>query len=185
MFGPEQCKHSEVSFININKIWAIFWLWWLPLNLFPLFLPLHHPLHPLIPFYFVFFMFLTFRNSIAASAVCAFNLSAISQVFNGPFKYQENSRSAWLPYPNPNPDFQVTKLNRGAWFVVAAVIWFSFVFRDLNSTEAPQTGKQQSQATQEAVPFFKLKANTNMLTCSKWYHASVMPSVTFTFSWAK
>lgn len=47
------------------------------------------------------------RNSIAASAVCAFNLSAISQVFNGPFKYQENSRSAWLPYPNPNPDFQV------------------------------------------------------------------------------
>lgn len=53
---------------------------------------------------------LTFRNSIAASAVCAFNLSAISQVFNGPFKYQENSRSAWLPYPNPNPDFQVRLL---------------------------------------------------------------------------
>lgn len=47
------------------------------------------------------------RNSIAASAVCVFNLSAISQVFNGPFKYQENSRSAWLPYPNPNPNFQV------------------------------------------------------------------------------
>lgn len=48
-----------------------------------------------------------FRNSIAASAVCAFNLSAIAQVFRGPFKFQENSRSAWLPYPNPNPDFQV------------------------------------------------------------------------------
>lgn len=47
-------------------------------------------------------------NSIAASAVCAFNLSAITQVFSGPFKYQENSRSAWLPYPNPNPDFQVS-----------------------------------------------------------------------------
>lgn len=58
------------------------------------------------------FLFLTFRNSIAASAVCAFNLSAISQVFKGPFKYQENSRSAWLPYPNPNPDFQVTKQYR-------------------------------------------------------------------------
>ncbi|KAK1885441.1 Semaphorin-5A [Dissostichus eleginoides] len=51
-------------------------------------------------------IFTTNVNSIAASAVCAFNLSAISQVFNGPFKYQENSRSAWLPYPNPNPDFQ-------------------------------------------------------------------------------
>ncbi|KAI4798715.1 hypothetical protein KUCAC02_020536, partial [Chaenocephalus aceratus] len=42
-------------------------------------------------------IFTTNVNSIAASAVCAFNLSAISQVFNGPFKYQENSRSAWLP----------------------------------------------------------------------------------------
>lgn len=51
----------------------------------------------------------SYRNSIAASAVCTFNLSAIAQVFKGPFKYQENSRSAWLPYPNPNPDFQVTK----------------------------------------------------------------------------
>lgn len=51
--------------------------------------------------------FLFSRNSIAASAVCVFNLSAISQAFNGPFKYQENSRSVWLPYPNPNPSFQV------------------------------------------------------------------------------
>lgn len=55
------------------------------------------------------------RNSIPASAVCVFNLSAISQAFNGPFKYQENSRSAWLPYPNPNPNFQVTL---GGW-----VLW--------------------------------------------------------------
>lgn len=47
------------------------------------------------------------RNSIAASAVCVFNLSAVSQAFNGPFKYQESSRAAWLPYPNPNPNFQV------------------------------------------------------------------------------
>lgn len=53
------------------------------------------------------------RNSIAASAVCVFNLSAISQAFNGPFKYQENSRSAWLPYPNPNPNFQVIPGTKG------------------------------------------------------------------------
>lgn len=53
------------------------------------------------------------RNSIAASAVCVFNLSAISQAFNGPFKYQENSRSAWLPYPNPNPNFQVISGEEG------------------------------------------------------------------------
>ncbi|KAK4826986.1 LOW QUALITY PROTEIN: hypothetical protein QYF61_013086 [Mycteria americana] len=50
------------------------------------------------------------KNSIAASAVCVFNLSAITQAFNGPFKYQENSRSAWLPYPNPNPNFQAQRV---------------------------------------------------------------------------
>lgn len=49
-----------------------------------------------------------FRNSISASAVCAFNLSAITQAFNGPFHYQENPRSAWLSSPNPLPNFQVT-----------------------------------------------------------------------------
>ncbi|XP_029384740.1 semaphorin-5A isoform X1 [Echeneis naucrates] len=60
-------------------------------------------------------IFTTNVNSIAASAVCAFNLSAISQVFNGPFKYQENSRSAWLPYPNPNPDFQCGTIDSGSY----------------------------------------------------------------------
>ncbi|KAG8591891.1 hypothetical protein GDO81_000347 [Engystomops pustulosus] len=51
------------------------------------------------------------RNSIAASAVCAFNLSAITQAFNGPFRYQENPRSAWLPTLNPIPNFQCGILN--------------------------------------------------------------------------
>ncbi|OWK05971.1 hypothetical protein Celaphus_00012696, partial [Cervus elaphus hippelaphus] len=45
-------------------------------------------------------------NSIAASAVCAFNLTAISQAFSGPFRYQENPRAAWLPIANPIPNFQ-------------------------------------------------------------------------------
>ncbi|KAB0403204.1 hypothetical protein E2I00_011180 [Balaenoptera physalus] len=31
---------------------------------------------------------------------------AISQVFNGPFRYQENPRAAWLPIANPIPNFQ-------------------------------------------------------------------------------
>uniref|UniRef100_H2ZSG0 Sema domain-containing protein n=1 Tax=Latimeria chalumnae TaxID=7897 RepID=H2ZSG0_LATCH len=50
-------------------------------------------------------------NSIAASAVCAFNLSAITQAFNGPFRYQENPRSPWLATPNPTPNFQCGMLN--------------------------------------------------------------------------
>ncbi|KAI1889054.1 hypothetical protein AGOR_G00175110 [Albula goreensis] len=60
-------------------------------------------------------IFTTNMNSIAASAVCVFNLSAITQVFSGPFKYQENSRSAWLPYPNPNPDFQCGTIDYGSY----------------------------------------------------------------------
>ncbi|XP_066532605.1 semaphorin-5A [Hoplias malabaricus] len=60
-------------------------------------------------------IFTTNVNSIAASAVCAFNLSAITQVFSGPFRYQENSRSAWLPYPNPNPDFQCGTIDYGSY----------------------------------------------------------------------
>lgn len=46
-------------------------------------------------------------NSIAASAVCAFNLSAITQAFSGPFRFQENPRMSWLSTPNPIPNFQV------------------------------------------------------------------------------
>uniref|UniRef100_A0AAY4ADZ6 Sema domain-containing protein n=1 Tax=Denticeps clupeoides TaxID=299321 RepID=A0AAY4ADZ6_9TELE len=60
-------------------------------------------------------IFTTNVNSMAASAVCAFNLSAITQVFSGPFKYQENSRSAWLPYTNPNPDFQCGTIDYGSY----------------------------------------------------------------------
>ncbi|XP_048832437.1 semaphorin-5A isoform X1 [Brienomyrus brachyistius] len=59
-------------------------------------------------------IFTTNVNSIAASAVCVFNLSAVTHVFSGPFKYQENSRSAWLPYPNPKPDFQCGTVDYGS-----------------------------------------------------------------------
>uniref|UniRef100_G1QHK5 Semaphorin 5B n=1 Tax=Nomascus leucogenys TaxID=61853 RepID=G1QHK5_NOMLE len=54
----------------------------------------------------IYGVFTTNVNSIAASAVCAFNLSAISQAFNGPFRHQENPRAAWLPIANPIPNFQ-------------------------------------------------------------------------------
>ncbi|KAG7463897.1 hypothetical protein MATL_G00181470 [Megalops atlanticus] len=59
----------------------------------------------------IYGIFTTNVNSIAASAVCAFNLSAITQAFNGPFRYQENPRSTWLPTPNPIPNFQCGTIN--------------------------------------------------------------------------
>ncbi|TRY98713.1 hypothetical protein DNTS_010266 [Danionella cerebrum] len=55
--------------------------------------------------------FTTNVNSIAASAVCAFNLSAITQAFNGPFRYQENPRSSWQSTTNPIPNFQCGTVN--------------------------------------------------------------------------
>lgn len=39
--------------------------------------------------------FTTPANSIAGSAICAFNLSAIDAAFNGPFKYRDRVESAW------------------------------------------------------------------------------------------
>ncbi|KTG03917.1 hypothetical protein cypCar_00001992 [Cyprinus carpio] len=54
----------------------------------------------------IYGIFTTNVNSIAASAVCAYNLSAVTQAFNGPFRSQENPRSTWLPTPNPIPNFQ-------------------------------------------------------------------------------
>ncbi|ELK18095.1 Semaphorin-5B [Pteropus alecto] len=64
----------------------------------------------------IYGVFTTNVNSIAASAVCAFNLSAISQAFNGPFRYQENPRAAWLPITNPIPNFQVRNVTRDGGF---------------------------------------------------------------------
>uniref|UniRef100_A0AAY4EXQ4 Semaphorin-2A n=1 Tax=Denticeps clupeoides TaxID=299321 RepID=A0AAY4EXQ4_9TELE len=54
----------------------------------------------------IYGVFTTNVNSIAASAVCAYNLSAITQAFNGPFRFQETPRSSWLSTPNPTPNFQ-------------------------------------------------------------------------------
>ncbi|KAK7893325.1 hypothetical protein WMY93_022477 [Mugilogobius chulae] len=44
-----------------------------------------------------------FSNSLSASAICAFNLSSITTAFNGPFRFQENPRTAWQPTPTPSP----------------------------------------------------------------------------------
>lgn len=52
----------------------------------------------------VYATFTTPSNSIAGSAICAFNLSAIEAAFSGPFKYQQNSRSSWEKHYSENQD---------------------------------------------------------------------------------
>ncbi|KOC59161.1 Semaphorin-5B [Habropoda laboriosa] len=47
----------------------------------------------------VYATFTTPINGIAGSSICAFNMSAITGSFNGPFKHQENSGAAWERRP--------------------------------------------------------------------------------------
>lgn len=46
--------------------------------------------------------FTTPVNSIAGSAICAFNLTAINKAFSGPFKYQEHVGSSWNKHYSKN-----------------------------------------------------------------------------------
>lgn len=48
----------------------------------------------------VYATFTTPGNSIAGSAVCAFNLTAVDEAFNGPFKYQPEMDRAWTSREN-------------------------------------------------------------------------------------
>ncbi|XP_076394986.1 semaphorin 5c isoform X2 [Megachile rotundata] len=54
----------------------------------------------------VYATFTTPTNGIAGSAICAFNMSAITASFNGPFKHQENLGAAWERRPVPHHDRQ-------------------------------------------------------------------------------
>lgn len=53
------------------------------------------------------------RNSIAGSAICAFNMSAITAAFNGPFKHQETMTSAWERRDTPNRSQYECKASAG------------------------------------------------------------------------
>ncbi|XP_061660997.1 semaphorin-5B-like isoform X2 [Syngnathoides biaculeatus] len=61
----------------------------------------------------IYGIFTTNVNSMSATAVCAFNMTAITQAFNGPFLYQENPRMSWLSAKNPILNFQCGTLDEG------------------------------------------------------------------------
>lgn len=53
-------------------------------------------------------VFTTNQNGLVGSAVCTFDINSVEQAFNGKFKEQETSTSAWLPVasskvPEPRP----------------------------------------------------------------------------------
>lgn len=53
-------------------------------------------------------LILTFlcSNALPGSAVCAFNMSAFTTSFDGPFKYQEGASYAWERHNNKEPSLQ-------------------------------------------------------------------------------
>ncbi|KAG8227171.1 hypothetical protein J437_LFUL008055, partial [Ladona fulva] len=53
----------------------------------------------------VYATFTTPRNSIAGSAICAFNMSSIEEAFRGPFKHQAHPGAAWEPAHAPHARF--------------------------------------------------------------------------------
>ncbi|XP_076352751.1 semaphorin-2A-like [Tachypleus tridentatus] len=62
-------------------------------------------------------VFTTSSNGLMGSAICTFSLESIQEVFNGKFKEQATSSSAWLPVisvkvPEPRPDSVLTTLRR-------------------------------------------------------------------------
>ena len=54
----------------------------------------------------VYAAFTTPENSIAGSAVCSFNLTAVEDALNGPFKKQSKPDSAWGPVSVDHSHFQ-------------------------------------------------------------------------------
>lgn len=40
---------------------------------------------------------LFFRNGIAGSALCSFNMTSVNKTFDGAFKYQSSPSAAWMP----------------------------------------------------------------------------------------
>lgn len=60
----------------------------------------------------IYATFTTPPNSIAGSAVCAFNMSAIDEAFNGAFKYQNDMNSAWTRHDIPHREHLECKASR-------------------------------------------------------------------------
>lgn len=96
------CKNDRGGQIMMREVWTTFSKARLNCSLpgeFPFYYDeiqgaVYHPEEKI-----VYATFTTPINGIAGSAICAFNMSAITASFNGPFKHQENSGAAWERRP--------------------------------------------------------------------------------------
>ncbi|XP_014488967.1 PREDICTED: semaphorin-5B isoform X2 [Dinoponera quadriceps] len=92
------CKHDRGGQIMMKEAWTTFRKARLNCSIpgeFPFYYDeiqgaVYHPEEGVI-----YATFTTPINSIAGSAICAFNMSAIAASFNGPYKYQDGAGAAW------------------------------------------------------------------------------------------
>ncbi|XP_076296045.1 semaphorin 5c isoform X1 [Lasioglossum baleicum] len=99
------CKNDRGGQIMMREVWTTFSKSRLNCSLpgeFPFYYDeiqgaVYHPEEGI-----VYATFTTPVNGIAGSAICAFNMSAITDSFEGPFKHQENSGAAWQKGPVPH-----------------------------------------------------------------------------------
>ena len=51
---------------------------------------------------------------MAGSAVCAYDMEAFEEAFNGPFKHQKDSMSAWMRHENGQSEARVSLRTRSS-----------------------------------------------------------------------
>lgn len=73
----------------------------------------------------VYATFQTPSNSIAGSAICAFNLTAINNAFNGPFKHQEHPGSSWSKRRNAYQSHYECSANADPYLVTETYRYYS------------------------------------------------------------
>lgn len=59
----------------------------------------------------IYGVFSSNSHGVHGSAVCSFHLSDIEETFRGSFKFQPDSRSAWISQANPNPNFNCSAVD--------------------------------------------------------------------------
>lgn len=92
------CKNDQGGRLSLKENWTTFLKARLNCSLpglFPFYYNEIQSVHYLEDEELFYATFTTGENSIYGSAICAFNMSAIRRAFDGPLKFQANSKAAW------------------------------------------------------------------------------------------
>ncbi|XP_042144868.1 semaphorin-5A isoform X4 [Ixodes scapularis] len=106
------CKNDQGGRLSLKDNWTTFLKARLNCSLpglFPFYYNEIQSVHYLEDEELFYATFTTGENSIYGSAICAFNMSAIRRAFDGPLKFQANSKAAWERSLTSGKQFQCDK----------------------------------------------------------------------------